>query len=154
VEYLIIKWLHILSSTVLFGTGIGSAFYLLVASRTREPRIVAFVAGKVVLADGLFTATTAIVQPLTGFYLVHLAGMSLQATWLWLSILLYVVAIACWLPVVWIQLRLRDLARAAVLEGGPLPGAYDRWFRWWLLLGVVAFIAFLSIFWLMVTKSA
>jgi uncharacterized membrane protein len=154
VEYLIVKWLHILSSTVLFGTGIGSAFYLLVATRHRDPRIVAFVAGKVVVADGLFTATTAIVQPLTGFYLVHLAGMSLQATWLWLSILLYMVAIACWLPVVWIQVRLRDLARAAVDDGRPLPDVYDRWFRWWFLLGVVAFAAFLSIFWLMVSKAA
>ena len=153
-DYLTVKWLHILSSTVLFGTGIGSAFYLLVATRSRDPRLVAFVAGKVVLADSLFTATTAVLQPLTGFWLMHLAGMSLQATWLWLSLLLYAVAIGCWLPVVWIQLRLRDLARAAVREATPLPAAYWRWFRWWVGLGIIAFAAFVAIFHLMVTKAA
>jgi uncharacterized membrane protein len=153
-EYLTVKWLHILSSTVLFGTGIGSAFYLLVASRSRDPQLVAFVAGKVVLADGLFTASTAILQPLTGFYLMHLAGMSLQPMWLWLSILLYAVAIGCWLPVVWIQARMRDLAQAAARDALPLPAAYDRMFRWWFALGVPAFFAFIAIFWLMVAKPA
>jgi uncharacterized membrane protein len=153
-EYLTVKWVHILSSTVLFGTGIGSAFYLLVASRSRNPQLIAFVAGKVVLADGLFTANTAVLQPLSGFYLVHLAGMSLQPLWLWLSIVLYAVAIGCWLPVVWIQVRLRDIARSAAGEGIPLPVAYDAYFRWWLALGVVAFFAFLGIFWLMVAKTS
>jgi uncharacterized membrane protein len=153
-EYLIVKWLHILSSTVLFGTGIGSAFYLLVASRSRDPQVVAFVAGKVVLADGLFTASTAILQPLSGFYLVYLAGMSLQPMWLWLSVVLYAVAIACWLPVVWIQIRLRDLARDCARDGAALPASYDRLFRWWVALGVVAFFAFVTIFWLMVAKTA
>jgi uncharacterized membrane protein len=76
-DYLTVKWLHVLASTVLFGTGIGSAFYLLLASLTGEPRPVAVVARIVVIADWLFTASTAIAQPLTGWGLVRQAGYPL-----------------------------------------------------------------------------
>src|SRR5690606_38849305 len=124
VEYLIVKWLHILASTFLFGTGIGSAFYLLLTTLTREPIAVATVARIVVIADWLFTATTVVAQPLTGFWLVHLAGYPLTAAWLQWSIALYVLAVACWIPVVGIQIRLRNLAQQAVRDQTPLPPAY------------------------------
>lgn len=151
-EYLIAKWLHVLSSTLLFGTGIGSAFYLLLASLSKDTVVVAKVSSYVVIADYLFTATTAVAQPLTGFWLVHLAGFPLSAAWLYYSIILYAVAIACWLPVVGIQIRLRNLARQAVVQQTPLPPAYWRWFRLWVALGIPAFIAFLALFYLMVAK--
>ena len=153
-EYLIAKWLHVLSSTVLFGTGIGSAFYLLIASRRGEPRTVAFVAAQVVRADWLFTAPTVLLQPLSGFWLMHLAGWPMEAAWIRASLMLYGLAIACWLPVVVIQIRLRDLARAAADAGHPLPEAYGRGFAAWIALGFVAFFAFLAIFWLMIAKPA
>lgn len=151
-DYLTIKWLHVLSSTLLFGTGIGSAFYLLVSTVRRDPVIVAAVARIVVLADLLFTATTAVLQPLSGLWMMQLAGMTLEQRWLRWSVGLYAVAIACWLPVVWLQIRLRDLAAAAAARGEPLPRAYDRLFAWWVALGVPAFFAFVAIFWLMVVK--
>ena len=151
-DYLWLKWLHILSSTVLFGTGIGSAFYLLVASLGRDPRTVAAVSGWVVMADWLFTATTAVLQPLTGVLLVRTSGMPWGQPWLLHSIGLYVLAIACWLPVVWIQLRLRDLSARAAAEGAVLPPAFWRFFGWWVGLGCVAFAAFLLIFYLMIAK--
>jgi uncharacterized membrane protein len=153
-DYLPVKWLHILSSTVLFGTGIGTAFYLLVASLSRDVALTAGVTRWVVRADWLFTATTAVLQPLTGWWLMHLAGFPLAARWLHWSIALYVVAMACWLPVVWLQMRLRDVAAQALREGGPLPPLYWRYFRWWFALGVPALGAFLAIFWLMVAKPA
>jgi len=153
-DYLPVKWLHILSSTVLFGTGIGTAFYLLVASMSRDVALTAGVTRWVVRADWLFTATTAVLQPLTGWWLMHLAGFPLAARWLHWSIALYVVAMACWLPVVWLQMRLRDVAAQALREGGPLPPPYWRYFRWWFALGVPALGAFLAIFWLMVAKPA
>lgn len=153
-EYIIVKWLHILASTLLFGTGIGSAFYLLLTSITRDPRAVAIVARIVVVADWMFTATTAVAQPLTGFWLVHLAGFPLTAAWLQWSIALYVIAIACWLPVVYIQIKLRNLAQQAVSEHGPLPAAYWRYFRIWIALGIPAFLSFVGIFYLMVVKPA
>lgn len=99
-EYLVVKWLHILSSTFLFGTGIGSAFYLLLSSLSRDTAVVAKVSAYVVIADYLFTATTAVAQPLTGFWLVYLSGIPLSTPWLLYSTILYVVAMACWLPVV------------------------------------------------------
>lgn len=153
-EYLIIKWVHILSSTFLFGTGIGSAWYMLFTSLSRDVRAIAVVSRNVVIADWVFTATTAIIQPATGFYMIHLAGYPLHSTWIMWSIALYVLAGACWLPVVWIQMRLRDLALDAVRTGTELPPQYWRLFKTWVALGVPAFIAFLAIFWLMVAKPA
>jgi uncharacterized membrane protein len=153
-DYLVVKWLHILSSTVLFGTGIGSAFYLLVASLSRDVRFTAGVTRWVVRADWLFTGTTAILQPATGVWLMQRAGFPLSASWLGWSIALYVVAIACWLPVVWLQMRLRDVAAQAARDGHPLPPAYWRYFRCWFALGVPALFAFLAVFWLMVAKPA
>lgn len=151
-EYLIVKWLHILSSTLLFGTGIGSAFYLLVSTVRRDPQVVAGVARIVVVADWMFTATTVVFQPLSGWYLARLAGMPLSTPWIAWSLLLYAVAVACWLPVVWLQVRMRDLAGEAARHGAALPPAFDRYFRAWVALGTPAFFAFVAIFYLMTAK--
>lgn len=153
-EYLTIKWLHVLASTLLFGTGIGSAFYLLLSTLTRNVQAVAVVSRIVVIADWLFTATTAIAQPLTGFWLIHLAGFPLSTPWLLWSIVLYVIAIACWLPVVALQIRLRDLAQQAARDRTELPARYWRCFKMWVALGFPAFFAFVAIFYLMVAKPA
>jgi uncharacterized membrane protein len=152
VDYLTVKWLHVLSSTVLFGTGLGSAFYLFSTSRTADARVIAVVARRVVLADWLFTTPTAIIQPATGFYLAHLAGLPLSATWLWASIALYVVAAACWIAVLPLQIRMAAIARAAAVAGSDLPPGFWRYHAAWIALGVPAFAAFVAIFWLMVVK--
>jgi uncharacterized membrane protein len=133
---------------------VGSAFYLLVATLKRDASVVAAVARYVVWADWLFTSTTVVFQPLSGLYMVHLTGMPLSARWLEWSIALYVLAVACWLPVVWLQTRLRDLARGAADAAAPLPPAYDRYFRFWVALGIPAFFAFVAIFYLMTAKPA
>lgn len=152
--YLVVKWLHVLSSTVLFGTGVGSAFYLLATTLSGDVRAIAVVARMVVRADWLFTATTAILQPLTGFWLVHRLGLPLDTPWLLASIVCYALAMLCWLPVVWLQMRLRDLAAVAARDGRPLAPHYHRLFRWWIALGVPAFLLFLALFWLMVAKPS
>lgn len=151
-DYVVLKWLHIVSSTLLFGTGIGSAWYMLFANVSRDVRAIAVVAKYVVVADWLFTATTAILQPLTGFYMIYLAGYPLHSKWIMWSIILYVIAGVCWLPVVWLQIRMRDLAAEAARLDTPLPALYWRYFRIWVALGVPAFAAFIVIFWLMVAK--
>lgn len=152
--YLVVKWAHILSSTLLFGTGLGSAFYMFCASRTRDPRVIAPVMRLVVIADWAFTTPAVILQPLTGLWMVHIAGYPLTSFWLLASIGLYLLAGAAWLPVVWMQLRMRDLASAAATSGEPLPLAYDRMLKAWAVLGVVAFTAIVVVFWLMVTKPS
>lgn len=152
--YLALKLLHILSSTVLFGTGLGTAFSMWRAHRHGDPRVVAVVARNVVLADWVFTTPAVIVQPLTGLALIHLLGYPLTAPWLLASVVLYAIVGACWLPVVGLQRRMRQLADAAVARGEPLPGPYHRCFRLWFALGWPAFLGVIAIFALMVWKPA
>jgi len=149
--YLVVKWLHILSSTLLFGTGLGSAFYMFFASRTRDVRVIAVVVRYVVIADWAFTTPTVILQPVTGFWLVHIAGFPLDSPWIVVSFALYLLAGAAWLPVVWMQIRMRDMA-AAAREGGGLPARYWSFLRAWVALGVVAFVSLVVVFYLMVAK--
>jgi uncharacterized membrane protein len=153
-EFVIIKWLHILSSTVLFGTGIGSAYYMLLTSLTRDAHATAVTVRHVVIADWLFTTPTIVLQPLTGFYMVHLLGLPLTSRWIAWSFALYLLAGAAWLPVVWMQIRMRNLAQAAAAERTQLPPQYWRYLRFWVALGVVAFGALVAVFYLMVAKPS
>lgn len=152
--YLVIKASHIIGAAVLLGTGAGIAFFMLMAHRTGDPALIAHTARIVVLADFVFTTTAVIAQPITGWALAQMAGLPFNTGWVALSLALYVVTGLCWLPVVWIQIRLRRLAEAAVAAGEPLPAAYDRLFRVWFVLGFPAFAAVLAIVWLMVAKPA
>jgi uncharacterized membrane protein len=153
-SYLVLKWLHILSSTLLFGTGLGSAFYMFFASRTRDPRVIAQVVRLVVIADWAFTTPSIIAQPVTGLWMVRMTGYPLSTPWLAASMGLYLLAGAAWLPVVWMQMRMRDLAARAAAQGAALPPAYDRMLKAWVLLGIVAFVALVIVFWLMVIKPS
>jgi uncharacterized membrane protein len=153
-DYVTVKWLHILSSTLLFGTGIGSAFYMLFVSLSRDVRAIAVVSRHVVLADWLFTMPTIIIQPLTGFYLMYLAGYPLTNRWIFWSIVLYFIAGACWLPVVWLQIKMHGFAREADNNNTELPATYWRYMTIWILLGIPAFIALVIVFYLMVAKPA
>ena len=150
--YFLIKTIHILSATVLFGTGIGTAFQMWRAHLSGDSRAIASTAQSVVLADWLFTTPAIVIQPLTGLILAHMAGIDLLASWLVATYVLYVVAGVCWLPVVGLQLRVRDLARKAVDEDTPLPEGYFRSMRFWFALGWPAFGALIVIFWLMVAR--
>ena len=150
--YLILKWAHIVSSTVLFGTGAGIAFFFVRAQRTRDVRVIAAVSRDVVVADFLFTAIAVVTQPVTGLALMRLAGYSWSLAWLQLSALLYVLIGCCWLPVVWLQIRMRDLAIAAAENDTHLGADYRRYYRLWFVLGWPAFIGVLAVFYLMVKK--
>lgn len=153
-DIVFVKYLHILSSTLLFGTGVGTAFYLLLISRQRDPRVVAPVARLVVIADWLFTATTLVFQPLSGLYLAHRMGIALTTPWLYWSLVLFAIAALCWLPVVWLQMKLRDVAQSAAASRQQLPLRYDRYLGAWAALGVPALISFLVVFYLMTAKPS
>jgi uncharacterized membrane protein len=152
--YLLLKFVHVIGAMVLFGTGAGIAFFMLMAHRTGDARTIAHTARVVVIADALFTATAVIAQPITGAALAHLAGYRLSEPWIVLSLVLYVVTGAFWLPVVWMQLRMRDLARAAAEAGAPLPAAYHRLWRLWFAFGFPAFAAVAAIVWLMIARPS
>jgi uncharacterized membrane protein len=150
--YLWVKWVHVLSSTVLFGMGAGIALFFLRAQRTGDSRVIAAVARDVVFADALFTTTAVITQPLSGIVLARLAGFPLTLPWLELSIALYLAVGCCWIPVVFLQMRMRRLAEEAAASGSALGGEYLRCYRWWFGLGWPAFSGVLVIFYLMVRK--
>jgi uncharacterized membrane protein len=152
--YLVLRFLHIIGSAVLLGTGAGIAFFMLMAHLSRDTLLIAGVARIVVIADFIFTATAVVLQPVTGVLLANLAGYPILDGWIGLSIILYIVTGAFWLPVVWIQMRMRNLAAAAMLAGTPLPPEYHRYFRVWFAFGFPAFAAVLGIFWLMTAKPS
>lgn len=148
----LLRWFHVLGACVLLGTGVGIAFFMLMAHRTRDPVLIAHVAGTVVVADLLFTATAVIAQPVTGVLLAQAIGWPLTQGWIVASVGLYVLTGVFWLPVVWIQAQLRNMARAAAATGTPLPECYDRLFAIWFACGFPAFAAVMTIVWLMLTK--
>lgn len=150
--YFLLKFLHVIGSTVLLGTGAGIAFFMFMAHRTGDAATIAATARIVVIADWLFTATAVVAQPVTGLLLARHLGFPLTEDWILASIALYFVTGAFWLPVVWMQARMRDLAAAAAAASGPLPPAYHRLYRWWFAFGFPAFAAVLAIFWLMIAK--
>ncbi len=152
--YLILKYLHILSMVILFGTGLGTAWYKWMADRSGNVGHIAIMNRHVVLADWLFTTPAIIFQPASGLWMVYLAGLSLATPWIAWSLVLYVLAGACWLPVVWLQMRMRQLATQAASDNTALPALYWRYARIWFWLGVPAFAAMLLVVLLMVFKNS
>lgn len=152
--YLFLKYIHVISSTVLFGTGVGSAFYMLRANLSKDVPSICFASRNVVLADWLFTTPAVIIQPLTGFLMMREAGYSMTDAWILWSLALYALAGAAWLPVVCIQVRMREMAREAYEALTPLPRAYWRLAFAWVALGCVAFPALVAVFLLMVFKPS
>lgn len=150
--YLILKTLHVLSSVFLVGVGFGSAYYLFCANRSNSVAAQAVVARLVVRADWIFTTPAGFIQPITGFGLMHVAGWKFSTPWIAWTLVLYVMAGACWLPVVWLQIRMKKMADDAVAANGDLPPLYWQYARRWEALGYPAFAAMAVIYFLMVAK--
>jgi uncharacterized membrane protein len=150
--YFVLKAIHIASAAVLFGTGLGIAFFKWITDRTGNVGAIRVVSEKVVLADWLFTLPAIIVQLLTGLALARLLGYPVSRGWLAWSLALFCLAGACWIPVLWLQIRMRDLARVSEREGLPVGADYRTYARLWFWLGVPAFAAVVLVFWIMVAK--
>jgi len=151
-SYLLIKTLHVVSSVLLAGTGFGSAFFLFFANRSGSLAAQVVVCRLVKRADLWFTTPAVIIQPLSGLWMAQQAGWPLNTPWLLLGLALYLLAGTCWLPVVWLQLRMSAMAEQALASRQPLPARYWRYARWWEALGYAAFAAMPLIFYLMVAK--
>ena len=152
--YFFLKTVHIVSATILFGTGLGTAFFKWITDRSGNVQAIRVVAERVVWADWMFTTPAVVVQAITGVLLARMLGFPLSSGWVAHAIALYVFTGACWIPVLWLQIDMRDLARDAVARGSPLDQKYWRLARIWFWLGVPAFCAVLAIFALMVTKPS
>lgn len=152
--YLTIKTIHILSSTILFGTGIGTAFFMLRSAFTQNMHEKFYAARNTVLADYLFTLPAVIIQPLSGIALIHMAGFNWNDFWLVMTYLIYFIAGLCWIPVVWIQIQLRNMIAQSINNDRELPARYFRLFKIWFALGWPAFIGLVVVFYLMVAKPS
>lgn len=155
--YLVIKTLHIISATLMVGTGFGSAFYLFWANRSGSVAAQSVVSKWVIKADWWFTTPAVIFQPLSGLWMLHQLGMpfSWDGAWLWVkwTLALYVLAGACWLPVVWLQIKMEKTAMLAHQScADKLPESYRKQQFWWELLGYPAFCATVVLYFLMVLK--
>jgi len=150
----LLKFMHIIGACVLLGTGAGIAFFMLMAHRTGDAHFVAQTADTVIVADFIFTTTAVLVQPITGVLLAWEVGWTLSEKWILLSVGLYFFVGVFWLPVVWIQWKMRNLARDAAVEGEQLPDAYHTLFRIWVVCGFPAFFAVLAIVWLMIVRPS
>jgi uncharacterized membrane protein len=152
--FLTLKTIHILSAFLLFGTGLGSAFYKFVADRGGNISHIAYTNKNVVLADWLFTTPTVIIQPVTGIWMANQLNLPLTTPWIMTSLILYVIAGVCWLPVVVLQIRMRTLSQQALNDGTALPAQYHRYTKMWFWLGVPAFVAIILVIVLMVLRKA
>jgi uncharacterized membrane protein len=150
--YFIIKYLHVLGAIFILGTGTGIAFFMLMAHRSGDPAFIARTAAHVVIADMLFTASAVVLQPVTGWVLMVQSATTLAEHWLTTSLGLYVVAGLFWIPVVFMQIEMRDLARAATARNASLPPRYFVLFRRWFMFGIPGFGSVMIILWLMIAK--
>jgi uncharacterized membrane protein len=152
--YFIVKYLHVLGAVVILGTGTGIAFFMVMAHRSGDPAFIARTAASVVVADMLFTASAVLLQPLTGGLLMALSATSLTEPWLATSLGLYAVAGLCWIPVIFMQIEMRDLARTAAAHHTPLPASYFLLYRRWFICGIPGFGSVMAILWLMIAKPS
>lgn len=152
--YFLVKYLHVLGAIVILGTGTGIAFFMLMAHRSGDAAFIAKTGGIVVLADMVFTATAAVIQPVTGYLLIRETGVAATEVWVIASVVLYIIVGLFWLPVVWMQARMRNLAKAAAVSGDRLPDSYHRLFRLWFAFGFPGFGGIMAIIWLMIAKPS
>jgi len=150
--YFALKYLHVLGAIVILGTGTGIAFFMLAAHRSGEAAFIARTASTVVIADMLFTLTAVLLQPVTGGFLMMLSSTGFSEFWISASLGLYAAAGLFWVPVIFMQIEMRDLARAAAAQNTALPPRYFALFRRWFLFGIPGFGSVMAILWLMITK--
>lgn len=150
--YFLVKYLHVLGAIVILGTGTGIAFFMLMAHRTNDAEFIARTTSVVVIADAIFTLSAVILQPVTGGLLMMLSATAITARWILASLALYAVAGALWIPVVFMQIEMRDLARKAAQQHVALPERYFVLFRRWSAVGFPGFGATMLILWLMIAK--
>lgn len=150
-SYLILKWIHIMSAILLLGTGLGSAFYAMRVNRSGNLHSIRFVLKNIILADWLFTVPPIVLIPVTGVWLMRINGYPFSTLWIWLSLVLFVVAGLCWMPAAILQYKMKAISEQSQ-DKESLPATYWKYERLWSLLGIIAFPAMIAIFTLMIFK--
>lgn len=153
-SYTVIKTVHVISATIVFGTGLGIAYFLFSAHLAKDLAARRFAARMTVRADFAFTLPAVIVQPVSGAWLVWQGGFDWMDYWLVCTYALYVLAAACWMPVVLLQIRMKQMLEREAAGSSIDQAAYDGLFRWWFRLGWPAFGGLIVVFFLMVAKPS
>jgi uncharacterized membrane protein len=149
--YLLLKLIHILAAVVVTGTGAGIAFFMFMANRSNNPQTIYITAKHVILGDWIFTTPAVVTQIITGVLLMNTQGYSFSAPWFYWVIGMFSFIGVCWLPVLRIQYKLRELAKVSV-DSNQITPEFKLLMKTWTFLGIPAFTAILIIFWLMVFK--
>jgi uncharacterized membrane protein len=152
--YFVVKTIHIISATILFGTGLGIASLFFFSHLTQDASARRFAAIMTVRADFMFTLPAVILQPLSGAWLIWKGGFEWTDYWLTCTYALYALAGLCWVPVVILQIRMKQMLERQAQGHAIDQPAYDRLFRWWFALGWPAFGGLIITFFLMVTKPS
>ncbi len=150
-KYFILRMIHILSALISTGTGAGIAFFMFMTYRSKNIEALVIVSKLVVRADWLFTAPAVVIQFVSGILLMNQLGYSFNSVWFYWVISLFVLVGICWLPVVVIQYRLRDLAKES-LQKNEINQKLNNVMKIWIVLGIIAFSAIIVIYWLMIFK--
>lgn len=150
--YLGLKYLHVIAAIFLFGFGMGSYLYLIAASRTRNPEVIAHVARMVVRYDTWITTPAGFIQIITGYLLLKLTGLALTTAWVMAALIIFLCVGLLWLPVLVLQKRLHELASTAAEAGTGLDERYLPVYRKWFWMGVCGFSGMFVIVMIMVTK--
>ena len=148
-----LKTIHILASTAFFGTGLGSVYYKMRADGSGDVAVIAWCQRAIVLADWLFTVPSAVVLPVTGLWMALGRDIPITTGWVLWGTIGYVIAGVTWLPAAVLQIRMRDLAEAALATGEPMSPDFDRYRKIWLALGVPSFLAAMTTFYVMVFRN-
>ncbi len=154
VDYHGLKLLHILSAVVMTGTGIGLAYFLFLAVLTKKQEALVAIARWVIWGDWLFTLPAIITQIISGLLLVERLGWSFASVGMHWILTLYALMLVCWLPVIVIQYKLYHISLKILTEGQDVHchPSFKRLFRLWVLLGSIAFVCVLLLFWIMIFK--
>jgi len=151
--YLILKLVHIMSSTILFGGGIFAALLGTIVFGSRRAKVIAEIGPHIVRVESYLTALSALAQIITGLWMASIAGFSVSTGWLGWALILFCIAGLCWILGVWLQHRMVDLSKTALETDAALPAEYRKLFARWTFLGLPSTAAMIGIFYLMVFKS-
>jgi uncharacterized membrane protein len=146
-----IKFVHLIAAAAMLGTWLGIAVFMLLAHRSGNTSVVALTSRFAVSTEFIVMVAAVALQPISGFALAWAIGLSpTDEFWIVLSLGFYVLVAAAWLAALRVEIRIRDMARQAALDGVPLPDAYRRLFRFysalvWPALAVTAVLFALMI---------
>ena len=148
---LALKFVHVLFAAIMFGAWLAAACFMVFARRSGNTSVVALVSLFVVRIELFVVAPAMVLQPITGFPLEAVIGLSnVDNFWIDSSIVLYAIVVLAWLGALRVEFVIRRMARQASLGGTKLGKDYRRLFRIWSGLAALIFAGLVLLYLLMI----